>query len=437
MLSKLLWQKYLGRPHFERTFGQIRHHQLAIPSEARSIMARLLHNQIRYFGNRPDALPEWKEAARIAKPEDLYRVWPNLPVVTREHLRTRFPAAEIGQRFALDGAVSRTGGSTGEPTSFFHDSAMLDATTATRNFCRLAAGWRPGMQTLAIWGSERDVGKSRSMRNRVSSWLRNEELVGGYALSQATIDPILSSLRRHKQVAIYGFTSMLDFVCRHLEQSGIAIPAGKVAAAWNGGEMLFPEQAERFERVFHAPLLNLYGSRELSAMAYQPSKAAALLPLRPLLYLEIVNAQGNPASPGETGRLLWTSTVCRGTPFLRYECGDVGTFLAGDEDESGIRAIHRLEGRSAGLIEVNGRTLNGLFWNHLFKDYPEVQQFQVVIRGTDQLTLRLKGEPLPEGRQEHLDRVLSDILGPVRVEKAWVDQIPLTRQGKLEQVVRE
>ena len=46
--------------------------------------------------------------------------------------------------------------------------------------------------------------------------------------------------------------------------------------------------------------------RELSVMAYQPEGSKRLHLLRPYLFVEIVNDQGRPAAPGESGRQLGT-----------------------------------------------------------------------------------------------------------------------------------
>ena len=129
--------------------------------------------------------------------------------------------------------------------------------------------------------------------------------------------------------------------------------------------------------------------------------------------------------------------MCRGTPFLRYECGDLGSFDNTGADESGIRRIAELQGRSAGLIELNGKTINGLFWNHLFKDYPEVEQFQVAVQGGRELELRLKGKPFSETQEQRLRLILRDLAGDTTIRLKWVDQLTRSRQGKLEQVLRE
>jgi phenylacetate-CoA ligase len=342
------------------------------------------------------------------------------------------------QRFGLQGTISATGGSTGEPTPYLHDPAMLVATTATRHFVRLQFGWRPGLATVCVWGSERDIGKQRTLRNRLSSFLRNDWLVDGYSLSSNTVDAVLKQLRRHREIAVFGFTSMLEYVAREVVNRGMLSLPGRVRVAWNGGEMLFPQQSELFRRAFGVPILNLYGGREIGAMCYQTASGNPLWVLRPLVFVEIVDDAGKPVPPGEAGRLILTSTICRGTPFLRYDIGDVGCSAAEDYDEAGIRELRELHGRSAGLLRLpSGKVINCLYWNHFFKEFGEVQQFQVVVVKDRELLLRLKGTPWKEERDNQVRQLLQKFLGDIPIKIAWVEQIPLTIQGKLVQVIHE
>jgi phenylacetate-CoA ligase len=313
-ISGLWWRRYLRRNAIPWTdldrFPRLR------PDQQRKQLGERLLRQIRYFGTREDALPEWREAARIENPEDLLRVWPDLPIVTKNDLRTRFPAAEIGCRFNIPGQANCTGGSTGEPLHFFHDAEMIRSMLAAVTFSSTRMGWVPGMPAIVIWGSERDVRKQTTLRNRVHGALRNQLLVDGYHLSDATVDRVCAHIGRGP-VAMYGFTSMLEFVARRVLEAKRQVRPGAVRVAWNGGETLFPEQSELFRQAFGVPLFNRYGGRELSVMACQFTEGAPLHVMRPWLFLEILNDRGRPVAPGEVGRLVWTSTICRGTPFLR------------------------------------------------------------------------------------------------------------------------
>jgi phenylacetate-CoA ligase len=402
-------------------------------------LATRLVNQIRYFGSRADALSEWREAASLKDPCDIWRIWNTLPILSKQDLKNRFDPSEMKVRFNLNGVGSTTGGSTGEPTPYFHDETMIRVATAARLYSRRRMGWHPGMPTICLWGSERDIGKlSGSFRSRISCYLTNYRIIDGYGLNDRTVSRLLELINRHGSVAIYGFTSMLEFVARKVLEAGNLPEKGRVQTAWNGGEMLFDTQRDLFRKAFGVPILNYYGGRELSAMAYEPRAGASLRVLRPFVFLEIVDEQGKPVRPGVTGRLIWTSTVCRGTPFLRYDIGDVGSYDANDYDESGISGIKELQGRYAGLLKLsNGKTISCLFWNHFFKDFPEVEQFQVVLLEDGDIRLRLKGSPFAAQRESELRSVLQKFIGDIPIKISWLEKIPTTSQGKLVQVVRE
>ncbi|MCL4523559.1 MAG: AMP-binding protein, partial [Acidobacteria bacterium] len=361
-----------------------------------------------------------------------------LPIVTKTMLRDRFPAKETRERFGIEGKVNATGGSTGEPTQFVHDTLMLKSALAANMYTRFRMGWRPGMATIIIWGSERDIGRQTNWRVRVNGKLLQEYLVDGYHLSEATAERVLGIMRARRPVAMYGFTSMLEFVARFALEKGHCPAADSVHAAWTGGEMLFPEQAAIFQQAFGVPLFNRYGGRELSAMACQFEASGPLHVLRPWLFLEVVDENGKPVGPGEPGRLVWTSTICRGTPFLRYDVEDVGVFDATHQLESGISALHELQGRVAGLMKLpDGRTINNLYWNHLFKEFPEARQFQVVYRRNGEIWISLVGNGMSESRERELRDMIGHLLSDVPITILWVKQIPRTAQGKLIQVIRE
>lgn len=437
MLRAMLCKLRYHRKGWDRLMSEISRFDRLSTDAARKEMAGRLLAQIQYFGNRSDALPEWKEFASIDSADELWREWESLPIIGKHELQTRFHPDKI-RALGVTGESSSTGGSTGEPTPYLHDAAMSNATAAARLYVRIKLGWRPGMPMICVWGSQRDIGKIQETGKGLSAYMANMHLVDGYNLSEDTVDRFLELVAEHRQVAVYGFTSMLEFLARRVIERDQRPSLGKVAAAWNGGEMLFDNQVQLFKDAFGIPLMNLYGGRELSAMAYQVAGTESLRIVRPYLFCEIVDDSGKTVEPGQTGRLVWTSTVCRGTPFLRYDIGDLACYSAEQRDGSGLTSLKELHGRAAGLLTLaNGKTINCLYWNHLMKDFPEVEQFQIAVRGSKPLEIRLKGTGFSQERETHLRQVLLDFLGNVPVEIHWLHKIALTSQGKLVQVIRE
>jgi phenylacetate-coenzyme A ligase PaaK-like adenylate-forming protein len=408
------------------------------PAARRLRLAGLLFDQVRYFGSRPDALPEWRDAARLTSAEELWRSWHRLPIMTKETLRLGFEPVAIRDRLHIKGVVSASGGSTGEPTRFLHDRRMIRASAAAELYSRLGMGWTPDMPIVAVWGAERDIGRQVALRTRVTHRVLGVHIIDGYQMTADVADRCVDLITRLRPVALYGFTSMVEHIARELLRRGIIPPPGSVRTVWNGGEMLNPEQARLVRQAFGVPFLNLYGGREVGTMACQFAAGEPLEVLRPWVFIEVVDDSGNPVQPGQSGRLLVTSTACRGTPFLRYEVGDLGSYRAEDADESGIHHLSGLTGRIGSVIDLpDGRQVNMLLWNHFFKEFPEVHQFQVRIRDARGLRILLRGTTLSPDRQADLERRLRDFLRSVPVELVWVDRIPLTGQGKLIQVVRE
>lgn len=295
------------------------------------------------------------------------------------------------------------------------------------------------MATVSLWGSERDVGGvGLSRRERIKNTLSNSHVIAGFEVNADTVSTLLRLIRAYHPVALYGYTSILEFAARHVLKADESLPVGYVQTAWNGAEMLFESQSELFKRAFGVPILNWYGGRELLAMAYQTAPGAAIEIVRPYLFVEILDENDKPVAPGESGRLVWTSTVCRGTPFLRYDIGDLGSCGMQHIDESGIRALKELHGRKTGILRLrDGRMINCVFWNRLFRAFPEVEQFQVVVQTTGGIQLRLKGIPFSVEREAYLRSILRGMLSDIPLGIIFMEKIPLTREGKLTQVVVE
>lgn len=437
LISKLYWRRFLSRNACDTS--ELDRFAALDPACQKADLGRRLLSQVQYFGKREDALPEWQEAARISDPDALWQIWPSLPIMSKQMVLDRFPAGEIGKRFHIEGQIRSTGGSTGEPTHFFHDTAMLRASVAGNYYTRKKMGWAPGMATVIIWGSERDIGKQiGDWKSRTQANFLRDCLVDGYRLTNQTVSRVMEMVEQNRPVAMYGFTSMLEFVARTVVDEKRNVPAGWVQTAWNGGEMLFPEQSAIFKKAFGVPILNRYGGRELSTIACQYDAGGPLQVLRPWVFLELVDGQGKPCGAGESGRVLLTSTICRGTPFLRYEVGDIAIHDSSLSTEAGIIALQELQGRTAGTIRLpDGRTIVNLYWNHLFKEFPEVRQFQVRWKDSGELRIALVGTKFSPDREKRFWAMTATLLSGVKVQLDWTLEIPRSAQGKLVQVVRE
>ena len=432
------WRAYARAKGLERPLALLDDYSRQPAEARRSQLAVLLRGLLAGASSLRDAEPEWERVGAIGNEQEFWAAWGQLPILSKEDLRGRFHPRRLLDQGRL-GLVSASGGSTGEPTPYLHDRDMQSAIVATKLQAWMALGWRPGLPTVCLWGSERDIGKQSRFDRRVLRMLKREVLVDGYLLDNATVDKVVAAVARAGSCVMYGFTSMLEFVARELIRRGDTGLRGRLRAAWNGGEMLFPSQSELFERATGVPLQDMYGGREVGAMAYKPSGARCFQDLRPIVHLEVVDDSGHPVAAGATGRLVVTSTLCQGTPFIRYAIGDVAT-VSTDSTAEGLDmpAIERLEGRTAGLIVLpDGRAVNGVFWNHMFKEIPEVERFQVVLLGGLAIDVRYQGRELSEANRSFVLDAIARVLPGWTSELRRVERLPLTREGKLLQILDE
>ena len=101
--------------------------------------------------------------------------------------------------------------------------------------------------------------------------------------------------------------------------------------------------------------------------------------------------------------------------------------------------LHQVTGRQVDIIETpDGRQVSGVFFPHLFKEFPAVERFQVVQEAPNRVQIRMVlNRGWSESDRRLLVSELGKVLGPeVDVDLLPVDDIPLTMTGKHRVVVR-
>ncbi|HEV7500608.1 MAG TPA: phenylacetate--CoA ligase family protein, partial [Vicinamibacteria bacterium] len=148
---------------------------------------------------------------------------------------------------------------------------------------------------------------------------------------------------------------------------------------------------------------------------------------------------GRPTADGEEGNVVVTDLYNYGMPFVRYANGDRalagwGACTCG----RGLPLLKQVVGRRLDrLTTPDGRMIPGELFPYVLKDFPSVRRYQVVQQEPDQIDLRLvlRGEHR-ETEKARIDTELRAVLGPsIRLALIEVDEIPLTRAGKLQVVV--
>lgn len=360
----------------------------------------------------------------------------NVPLLHREtihqhrlKLRTTTPMKRIPKS---------TGGSSGEPLHFEISADSNDRRVAMTH---RGYGWAhaaPGSRQLYIWGTP---------PSRLAAWKRwkmslhhafdHHLVLSCFEFTPEMMQRQLRRLNAWRPQVIVAYTNAAYEFARFIESEGLDV--WKPQSIVVGAEKLHDFQRVVLERVFGAPVFETYGSREFMLIGAECEKHEGLHLSMENLLVEILDDDGQPTPDGEEGNVVITDLFNDALPFIRYVNGDRA--IAGFTPCScgrGLPLLRKVTGRQLDVLATpDGRKIPGEFFPHLLKDYRSIRRFQVIQDDLAEIVIRLVvsgGMTLTD--EESLRRDLREGIGPVvRLKLEVVDDIPLTKAGKLKVVV--
>jgi phenylacetate-CoA ligase len=157
------------------------------------------------------------------------------------------------------------------------------------------------------------------------------------------------------------------------------------------------------------------------------------------ILLEVLDAEGNPVAPGETGEAVMTGLCSEAQPFLRYRTGDmVRMSPEPDRDGRGLHVIAEVLGRQTDfLVRADGTIMHALAGIYVLRAVEGVGEFKIVQHDTRNLEVLVVPNPRWQtGMTAAIVAGLQQRLGEdVRVEVRLVDDIPPEASGKHRYVV--
>lgn len=183
------------------------------------------------------------------------------------------------------------------------------------------------------------------------------------------------------------------------------------------GERLLPASRQRLTSAFDAPVYDLYGMREVGAIAAECVRGSYHIESE-RLWVEVVDQDGVPVPDGEQGELVVTNLVAQAMPLTRYRTGDLGA-LGTERCECGRpqRVLRLVEGRDLPGIELpTGEVVAAALLARAIRLHP-VERFQLVQQGSDRLLALIHPAPHAELPLEAIRaRLLADTRHSLTVE---------------------
>lgn len=167
-------------------------------------------------------------------------------------------------------------------------------------------------------------------------------------LRERDIRRLLRRLHGLDRWYFYGHPSALAWIAEIAGQRRRRIrPLAVITTA----ETLTPDAQRSMEEAFGCPVHSWYGSNEFNGFVMGTEPGHRSYVYNPLLvHAEVLDDEGRPAAPGETGRLVLTDLNNQAMPFLRYDTGDLATAGEGDDRPR----VGSIEGRSSEVLQLEG-----------------------------------------------------------------------------------
>lgn len=359
-----------------------------------------------------------------------------LPMLSKEQIRCdpfALVADDINRRALWP---RKTSGSTGTPLTFYLDRE------ATRNH------QAPADAMLAALGCPFGAPRARFSGAYVAPYTRTQPpfwiwidlyrqlQCSAYHLAPEFYPHYLRALRESGVVYGTGYPTAWHLLAMYLLESGEQPP--RLRAIISDSEGISLEQQAVVEQAFGCRMVQTYGTGEIGQIAWQ-CEHGRYHTLSRAAITEVVDANGQPVAPGETGQIVVTSFASAGTPFIRYQTGDLAT-LAADDCPCGRHnpSWLAIEGRIDDRIKTpDGRWVGRL--SHVTKPGIGIKESQIVQVALDRIVIRVV--PAPDFVPESMQAVVAAArryLGPdMQIEWETVARLPRTRAGKLRHVVRE
>jgi phenylacetate-CoA ligase len=329
--------------------------------------------------------------------------------------------------------ANQTGGSTGQPLSFFLSKARKQTRAAATIRHNRWAGWDVGDKVAYLWGAAQDLPRS-GVRTALRSRLVDRQLfLDTGCITEERMRDFNAQLKRFRPRVIVAYARAATLFARFLRANGLQCyqPESIVTSA----EVLEPEDRKLIEQVFGCPVFNRYGCREVSVIASECPAHDGLHIMAEGLLVEVVRGD-RPAAPGETGALLITDLLNFAMPLIRYRIGDLGAWAPGEcSCGRGLPRLKHVAGRVTDMVVgPDGRLVSGVFLaTYVIAQRPSLGQVQIRQHKAGELSYRVKPGPNFSAREdiEYLTRATRRHLGDgVRVAVDLVDELPCEPSGK-------
>jgi phenylacetate-CoA ligase len=203
------------------------------------------------------------------------------------------------------------------------------------------------------------------------------------------------------------------------------------------GEALSDDVRSACRAAWGVEVTDMYSTQELGYIALQCPVNEHYHVQSEVAYVEVLDDDGRPCRPGQTGRVVVSALHNFAMPWLRYDVGDYAR--VGGECSCGraLPVLERIMGRARNMVKL---PTGERFWPtfaDVWRSLDVIRQFQLVQREIDHIEARIVARrPLaPEEERQFTAIVGERFHYPFRVSFTYLDGIDRSRDLKFEDFV--
>ncbi len=425
-----LHERFLGRPTF-RYLRELEASQWTSPNDLGRLQEDKLLALLRHaYANTVFYRRLILEAGIDVTGDDPFEMLSRLPLLDKGEIRRNVHSMLW---HGAPGGIfpCHTGGSTGEPLTFYFDRRRQAYDQAARMRTHRWFGVDVGQRELYLWGSPIESNRTDALK-RLRDTLFNERLLSAFSMSEDRMDEYIDELERFRPVCLFGYPSSLALLAQRARSRNRQITTPSLRAVFVTGEVCYPHHRQAIASCFRVPVADGYGSREVGFIAHECPKGGVHLTVENVV-VEIV-ADGKSVPVGETGEIVVTHLDAYAMPFVRYRTGDVGRLIAGRcSCGRGLPLLDVVQGRTTDFLYLpNGDIKHALSIIYPLRAMGGVRQFRVTQHEDYAVTVDVVcDDNAARVTREAVARSVRPVLGnQVGVRIEMVDRIPTVESGK-------
>ncbi len=384
-------------------FQQLQANQWLSHEDLESIRWAKMQRLLAHASEIPFYRSLWRSAGVDPRRFEKIRDVEDLPVVGRRDLMKGQEEDAFLLSRRHDYEMTHSSGTTGPHVylPFTRSDMQVKYAGYLREF--YATDWRLGVRSAAIHYSAhpefagRYVGRPDHdnfvlLRTLVFRLAHRRILLKPYAKPESGDDCVAGewyrALRKHRPFLLesmdFGLATLHHYI-RDRNLPPLRIPRTIVLAT------LAPRFRKTLEAAFSTEIFNRYGPHEIEGVAYECREHHGMHMAVDSVHTEFLDDTNRPVGPSENGRIILTDLDSRLMPLIRYEIGDVGSYL--DEPCAcgrGFPLMQAIACRTRDLfVTGDGRTAAPSAMVAALQDDPAIRIFQIVQRGDGQIEARI------------------------------------------------